>query len=157
MFAFWATGAGLLVGIVGFGITLRQLRAVKTATEAAEGAIAGLKIRFSHFDVIQEMTVAETALSALRKLAIDADLSKSSEAHDILTTSILKLRERFLHTDEDITRQLDETISALESLPRLLKNSDSYQNNIVCQKYLNGLRTAHTSLVKIRFKIQQEQ
>jgi hypothetical protein len=154
--AFLATVGGLFVGLIGFAITLRQIRAVKTATEAAEEAIAGIKVRFSHFDVIQETAVAESALSALRKMATDKDLSESTGSHDKLATSLINLRERFAGVEPDIETQVGSSIAVLEALPRLIRG-DGCRDSLACEKYLNGLRSTHAVLVKIRFRIQQEQ
>jgi len=102
-------------------MTLRQIRDVKTATQAAEEAIAGLKIRFSHFDVIQETAIAETALTALRKAAAGQDLSQTAETHDRLATSLVNLRERFSISDAAFSAQINDALLSVEALPKLVR------------------------------------
>jgi len=145
-----------VVGLVGFAITLRQIATVKTATEAAEIAITSLKIRMSHFDVIQECATAESALANLRHAARDGSWKDALLVCDQLATSLVNLKERYSSFDPSTYRLLDESIERVNGLSELTQRSNS-SRTLDPAKSLLSLREIHTALVRVRFKIQEDQ
>ena len=54
---------GLLLGAVGFAVTIWQISNVRSVASAQQQAIAGLSFRLSQLDVIAECTKAESAIA----------------------------------------------------------------------------------------------
>ena len=152
--SFWGTAIGVLVGMVGFYITIRQIRQVKSTTEAAETAISELKVRFSHFDVIEECTIAENALSSLKEIARSGDWSESLFVCDKLATSLINLLERFPF-DLETSAQLREAKARATSLSLLADRDKAPPPNPA--KDMAALREIHSVLMKVRFKVQEDQ
>jgi hypothetical protein len=154
--AFFVALAGLLVAVFGFRVTLQQIRQVKTATEASEAAIAGLKVRLSHFDVIQECATAESALAALRQIAREGDWADALGICDQLATSLINLKERYAGSDFAMKQQITEATDRVTRLSgRTVK--DPTDSSPDPSKDMATLREIHAVLMKIRFQIQEEQ
>ena len=150
-----ATFAGLLLSVLGFGFTIWQLRRVRTATAASSEAIRALKIRFTHFDAIQECTSAEILLSDLRA-ASKEDQDSLVRLSDELARALINIAERLPHLDESMARKLQSSIQRAGSIPAWTDCSDE-QAPLANRKHFASLREIHRTLVKIRSLIQREQ
>ncbi|WP_294190319.1 hypothetical protein [uncultured Sphingomonas sp.] len=57
---------GTLLGLLGIGLTLWQLKAIKSETEAARKAINSVQLRVASFDAAQECTKAKELVLGIR-------------------------------------------------------------------------------------------
>lgn len=154
--SFAATILGLLIAIFGFRITLQQIRQVKNSQEAAEQAIAGLKVRLSHFNIIQECASAENALNELKSLAKAGDWSQALEVCDRLATALINLRQWGVSLDSTTKQRLFDAESSITKLSSI-SNIDEKRASVENAKNLATLREVHSTLMKIRFQIHEGQ
>ncbi|BEU99063.1 hypothetical protein [Novosphingobium olei] len=145
--------AGLIIGIVGFAVTIYQIRAVKTATEAAQAAIHDLKIRIRHYDIIQDCTNAESFLKEL-KVSLDANNMRDCIRFlDDIATALINVSERWDDLEND-RLIVEDCIGRVQMLSHACAKNQGIEST---PKTLDSIRDIHRTLVKIRMKIQKEQ
>jgi hypothetical protein len=153
--SFIATFVGLPISLLGFYYTLKQLRAVKSAADAAAEAVGGIKLRFQHFDVIQECARAESALAALRDNHASEPRELLNSTHRI-AIALINIVEQMPGLSEETARQLDAAIARANAIARLSQRSTD-GDEIMRAKVQVGIQEIHRALVKIRMTVQREQ
>ena len=145
----------MLLGIIGFGVTIWQLLQVKRVADAQRDAIAGLKVRLAQFDVIQECAKAEAALAEIRKCLLISNTEISLQLFDALATSFVSILEGSHAITEDVRERLR---SAVEEITKLTEMSPRVRNSAAAPaKRAATIRDYHGIIVKIRAQVQEDQ
>lgn len=155
-FASVASVVGLFVALIGIYITIEQVKKVKTSSEAAEAAIKDLKLKISHFDIVQEIASAESSLARLKECENDqADMHWKKYCDD-LTISLIRIKESFSEASGKTKDQLGSAINHASTLMgRTSFLSDSSLREQA--KTRESFREIHMALVKVQVQIQRDQ
>ena len=85
---FWLAITGMAISLIGFGITIVQLRRTKKATAAVSDEIRRITFAVSKYDATVEASRAETALQAARRYVKDDDWYQAGEELEALAKAL---------------------------------------------------------------------
>lgn len=145
---------GLLIGIVGFAITLRQLYQVQTVAEGQRLAIASLKLRINELNIIEECGKAERALNELKSHLFRSDDDIPLSIFDAFASSLITIRDATANLDVIARNRLQRTI---EEIDRLSEQATGSVKRAAHAKQAAQFRDYHGLLVLIRAQIQERQ
>lgn len=146
---------GLLLGTVGFAVTLVQIGRVKTVASAQRDAISGLSFRLSQLDITAECAKAETALGEIRKFTLDSTTDVPIEIVDRLATAFVSILEGSAAVSDEVRERLRDAISDLNKVTSTpaRKRPDNHSS---ATKQLAALRDYHGIITKIRAQVQED-
>lgn len=105
-------GIGLVLGVVGFVFTLlglylalRQLKAIKSETEATRAAIQSVQLKVASFDAAQECQIARNLITSIRNHLQAQSWTDVLQSYEELIQSFLRLSHSNAAT-ADADRQL---------------------------------------------------
>lgn len=82
---------GIVLGLIGLWIALKQLSAIKTESEAATVAIKNVQLKVASLDTAQECQVAKSLIASLRSNLIEYNWLKTIKDYEELIQSFLRL------------------------------------------------------------------
>jgi hypothetical protein len=119
---------GLAGTLIGFWITLIQLKRTKTAADASSEAVGALKLRMAHYDTLTELSYA---ISATREARRHLDGQQWKYALDgleeirVLLTRIMELSSEMLSEEKDnIKATISDLSLSSQSLSKQIEKSD---------------------------------
>jgi hypothetical protein len=89
--AFLFGAVGIILALVGLWIALRQLKAIKSETEASKAAIESVQLKVASFDTAQECSHARSLISSVRNDLRIGQWSEIVQKYEMLIESFLKL------------------------------------------------------------------
>ncbi|WP_447758660.1 hypothetical protein [Sphingopyxis fribergensis] len=99
-------GTGL--GLLGLAIALRQLKAIKTETEASRDAIEAVQLKVASFDTAQECQKADRIISEIRSFLNKSEWLEIVKCYENLIHSFLRLshsHSKIEDGDRDLLRK----------------------------------------------------
>ena len=143
----------LLLGVIGFGLTLIQIGKVKTVASAQRDAINSLSFRLSQLDIIAECAKAESAISEIKKLTFSrCDIPL--DTIDKLATPFISILEGSASVSEDVRIKLRSAINNLNKISSASTREPPEDRHV--GKQLSLLRDYHGIIVKIRSQVQED-
>jgi hypothetical protein len=87
-----ASIVGVLIAMVGFAVTIRNVRASKAAAQRAEEAANQARRAIRFFDVVAEISTAIAAMEEIRRLHRDAAWPLLPDRYSALRKSLITIR-----------------------------------------------------------------
>ena len=109
---------GLLVALVGFAITIWNVKASKAAALRAEEAAKEARSAIRFFDVIAEISTAIAAMEEIRRLHRDAAWPILPDRYNALRKSLISIRRSGVNLSEDQQTLLQAAIKFLADIER---------------------------------------
>jgi hypothetical protein len=131
----FASVAGLLVSLLGFGFTIYAVLTTKKAAQAAERATRALREKLSTYDSISTISAAITAISEIRRLHLDGKWTLLPDRYSALRQSLIAIRggqanltdgqeellQGAIQQFAELERQVDRVIVEPERVPDRVK------------------------------------
>jgi hypothetical protein len=118
-----ASIVGLLIAVVGFAITIRNVRASRAAAVRAEEAANQARRAIRFFDVVAEISTAIAAMEEIRRLHRDAAWPILPDRYNALRKSLITIRGSDLALSEDQQARIQAAIVYLAELERMVEVS----------------------------------
>jgi hypothetical protein len=141
------------LAIIGFWITLWQIKKIRTVADAQREAIAGLSFRLSQLDVIAECTKAEAALGELKKHALAGNSDIPIGIFDDLATSFISIAEGSTAISDEVRARVNSAISNINKLAA--PSSRQRLEDRSAGKQLATIRDYRGIIVKIRAQVHE--
>jgi hypothetical protein len=109
---------GLVVSIIGFVITIYNVRRSRTAAQAAETAAREMRAKLSTQDSIVAITTAITAMNEVRRLHRDGAWTLLPDRYTVLRQSLIAIRSGAVPLSPDQLRLLQAAIQQFASIER---------------------------------------
>ncbi|MCK5248026.1 hypothetical protein KAR02_14075 [Candidatus Bipolaricaulota bacterium] len=106
----WATVLGLLVSVVGFFVTIRNVLSTKTAATQAREAAASAQARMMRFDAAAELSSAVATVAGIKRLQRQKQWSLVLEQYAALRRSLVSVKEGHDEFDDEVRAKLQEAI-----------------------------------------------
>jgi hypothetical protein len=116
-FGFWFGLISVLVGFIGFGLTLRQLRKTKNASEAAQLEVQRIRSSLGAYDGVQEASRAAYALSMTLTLVRNQMWKEAGDTYTDVRQSLMRIKT-LDKISEAQKYQIDEAVKYIASLCR---------------------------------------
>jgi hypothetical protein len=113
-----ASVLGLLVALVGFAITIWNVRASKAAAIRAEKAANQARRAIRFFDVVAEISTAIAAMEEIRRLHRDAAWPILPDRYNVLRKSLISIRRSGIDLSEEQQTLLQAAIKFLADIER---------------------------------------
>jgi hypothetical protein len=91
LIAFGIGTVGLLLTLLALAIALKQLKAIKTETEASKAAIDAVQLKVASFDTAQECATAKSLINSIRADLKAGQLGEVIQKYESLIESFLRL------------------------------------------------------------------
>lgn len=145
---------GTFLGLAGLGLTLWQLRAIKTETEAANKAINSVQLRVASFDAAQECAKAQDLVLDIRENLRIQDWPNIISNYEQLIQRFLNLSHSTSSIENDdrqlLTKYSDEMAKMCEAIRRRIAED---QNTIVLRGQDRALRNFADIVTKVSFSV----
>lgn len=145
---------GTLLGLAGIGLTLWQLRAIKTETEAANRAIGAVQIRVASFDAAQECAKASELVLGIRAGLKNQDWNNILDSYEKLLQKFLNLSHSTspieLADRQILAKHTEDIAKMCEGIRRRLSED---QSKIVLRGQDSALRNFSDVITKISFSV----
>lgn len=145
---------GTFLGLAGLGLTLWQLRAIKTETEAANKAINSVQLRVASFDAAQECAKAQDLVLGIRENLRIQDWPNIISNYEQLIQRFLNLSHSTSSIENDdrqlLTKYSDEMAKMCEAIRRRIAED---QNTIVLRGQDRALRNFADIVTKVSFSV----
>jgi DNA-binding NarL/FixJ family response regulator len=109
---------GLLVALVGFAITIRNVRASRAAAVRAEEAANEARRAIRFFDVVAEISTAIAAMEEIRRLHRDAAWPILLDRYNMLRKSLISIGRSGVALSDDQQTLLQAAIKFLADIER---------------------------------------
>jgi hypothetical protein len=110
-----ASIVGLLIAMIGFAVTIRNVRASKAAALRAEEAANQARSAIRFFDVVAEISTAIAAMEEIRRLHRDAAWPILPDRYNALRKSLVTIRGSDLQLSEEQEARIRPQSSILPS------------------------------------------
>jgi hypothetical protein len=145
---------GTLLGLAGIALTLWQLRAIKSETEAASRAINSVQVKVASFDAAQECTKAGELVRIIRASLKDQDWQQVLDTYQDLIQRFLNISHS-TSSVEHIDRQLlikytEEMAKMCDAIRRRIAENE---NTIVLRGQDRALRNFADIITKVSFSV----
>lgn len=142
---------------MGLWIALRQLRAIKTETEASKAAIDLVQVKVAAFDTAQECQTASTLIGAIRGHLQSHDWDKVITAYEGLIQSFLRLshsNSSILEDDRLLLQKMTRDMAGMcEGVRRKVAES---ADRVVLRGQDQALRDFSDIMTKITFAVAKD-
>lgn len=143
---------GIGLGLAGLGIALRQLKAIKSETEASRNAINAVQLKVASFDTAQECQKADRKISEIRSHLSESDWQQIVKCYEDLIQSFLRLshyHSSMEETDRDLLRK--HTSDMAKMCGAIRRNIAQGDANFSLRGQDKALRDFSDIIVKISF------
>ena len=113
---FWLAIAGLVLTLVGFWITLKQLSKTKSATEAATDEVQRIRGSLDAYDATHEASRAQYALKTTRRYLNNKLWSEVLISYDDVRKSLMIIRATASDKTADHADRIDVAVKYIEKL-----------------------------------------
>lgn len=107
---------GVLIALIGFAVTIRNVRASKAAALRAEEAANQAREAIRFFDVVAEISTAIAAMEEIRRLHRDAAWAILPDRYGALRKSLVTIRASAPDLSDDEQARIQAAISFLADL-----------------------------------------
>lgn len=145
---------GTVLGLAGVGLTLWQLRAIKTETEAASRAINSVQLRVASFDAAQECAKAQELVQNIRRNLRLQDWEQVLAVYEELIQIFLNLSHSTSSIGMDdrqlLTKHTEEMAKMCAAIRRRAAENESA---IVLKGQDRALRNFADIVTKVSFSV----
>ena len=134
---------GLLVALIGFAITIWNVRASKAAALRAEEAANQARRAIRFFDVVAEMSTAIAAMEEIRRLHRDGAWSILPDRYNALRKSLITIRRSTPEMSDDQQSRIQAAIKYLADLERRVEASLEQEQPLERIARWNELASGH--------------
>lgn len=118
-----ASVLGVLLSVMGFAITIRNVYVSRQAAERAEVASLETREALRLFDTIQELTSAVSALEEVKRLHRERAWNTLPERYSALRKSLITIRRSNPALSEDQQSRLQSAITFLADMEKRVERS----------------------------------
>lgn len=138
-----ASVAGVLLSVVGFAITIRNVYVSRQAAERAERASVATREALRFFDTLQELASAVAALEEVKRLQRERAWSALPERYSALRKSRITIRRGHPDLTEDQQTRVQRAITFLADMERRVERSLDDQKPIEKIAAFNEVASSH--------------
>lgn len=113
---FWISTVSFLVTLGGFALTLKQLRATRSAADAARTEALRIEKSLNRYEVINEVTRATTALEAARKYLRNDLLPHVADSYEVVRDGLEALKSDDANLVGEYSGKIDEACVYIQAL-----------------------------------------
>lgn len=154
---FFVSLVGTILGLIGLWVALRQLKSIKTETEASRSAIESVQLKVASFDTIQECQIASGHLRTIRDLLKSPNWNEILSEYEHLMQCFLKLsysNSAITEGERGLLNKYSEDIANIcEGIRKKLAKDAS---SVVLRGQDRALRDFSDVIVKITFAITRD-
>lgn len=149
--------AGVILTILGFVVTVAQIKKVKSASEAVSFEVNRIRQSLARYDAGQEIAKAQYALtSAKRHLRNEAWLDVADSYEDV-RRAILQFKSLMPCNDDEIMGRIDEASSHIEKLcARIELGLSKPPLSVNVQKTHTMMRRHGELIASIAFELEKD-
>lgn len=152
-----ASVLGVLLSVVGFAITLRNVFVSRRAAERAEGASVETREALRFFDTIQELASTVAALEEIRRLQRERAWPALPERYSALRKSLITIRHGHPDLSEEQQTRVQRAITFLADMERRVERSLDDQKPIEKVAAFNEIASGHvTELHELLLEIRRQ-
>lgn len=146
----------LIIGVVGFPLTLIQLWRTKRAADAAKDAADNAKLRITSFSAMRECEHARTRARAVNDAIAAGNWEDALVKYQEVSVSFMHLCQSNVNFDPEVSKGLSDGIKTIDNncsvLERALKSN---RNNITKGKQFSALRPIDEAIAKTLFNLER--
>lgn len=155
--AFLFGGAGIVLALVGLRIAIKQLKAIKTETEASKAAIEAVQLKVASFDTAQECSNAKMLINSIRADLKSAQWSDVVQKYEHLIESFLRLAHSpSVIADPDRALMIRQTTHMAKICEGLRKRMEPGGPTGAPKGQDQALRDFTDIMTKVNFAVVQE-
>ena len=113
-----ASVVGLIVSLVGFGVTIYNVRKSRTASKAAAEAAVATRAKLSTEDSLVAITTAITAMDEVRRLHRESAWTLLPDRYTALRKSLVSIRSGAVRLSDDQLAVLQAAIQQVTGMER---------------------------------------
>lgn len=121
---FWLGALGLLLTVVGFAVTLRQLAKTKSAAEAAKSEVDRIQSSMKQYDSAHEVSRASYALGVARKHFKNEAWDDGADSYSDVRNSLISLKANIDDLDIDTIRSIDKSTLYVDKICERVDRGD---------------------------------
>lgn len=153
---FWFNVVGLLITLVGFGLTWRQLKKTTSAAEAAKREANRIEVTLKRYDAAQEISQAHYALRTAKRHFSNRAWSDGGESYEDVRRSLLSLKANIEILDLDTSKSIDRIASYISKFCERIDRGDFDTASVDdFAKAKSTLRDHEQFLMEIGIKLQK--
>lgn len=144
---FWFGLVGLLVSVVGFGITLYQLKQTKSAAVAAQQESERIKGVLRQYDAAQEAARAQYALTTARKHFERGNWPDGAESYEHFRRGLLSLKRNMDWDMGELSELIDAAGAYVEKLCERVDRDVQRGNTTISYAKTAAVMRQHDQLI----------
>lgn len=148
---------GLLLSLVGFWVAWKQLRAIRTETEASNAAIKSVQVKVAAFDTAQECQTASVLIRGIRDHLGSENWQSVVTGYEHLIQSFLRLSHSNSSIQEDDRMLLHKMTTDMARICEGIRKKLSDRPAIIVLKGQDqALRDFSDIMTKITFAVAKD-
>ena len=154
--SFLIGGGGLIFALAGLGLALKQLRAIKTETEASKAAIEAVQLKVASFDTAQECHIASGLIAEIQRGLHSRSWPEVIAAYENLIQSFLRLSHSNSSIAADDRALLVKFTKDMANICAGIRKKQLIPKPVVLRGQDQALRNFSDIMMKITFAVAEE-